>query len=413
MNYLAHRLRSTCRICGASALERFLELGPTPLANSFLADPEEPEVAYPLDVYFCTRCSLVQLLDVIEPEVLFRDYIYVSGTSETMRRHFAEYASIVAERVALSPGDLVVEAASNDGTLLDAFGPYGVRSLGIEPARNIAVLARRRGIETVEEFFDFETASKLKRCHGPARVVLANNVLAHVDDPVTFLQSAVELVDPSGWVIVEVPYLGEMLKRLEYDTIYHEHLCYFSVSALVRLFETAGLFIRDVQAVQVHGGSLRVLAQPRETLSGHGPEVLTWLAREAAEGLTSVATFRNFAAAVAENRRALCALIDSMRSSGTRMAAYGAPAKGNTLLNYCGLGTDQLDFAVDLNPRKIGRFTPGQHIPILSTEALLARRPGCTLLLAWNFAEEVLRQQQSYRDQGGRFLMPIPEPRIV
>jgi SAM-dependent methyltransferase len=408
-----HRLRADCRGCGSTDLERFLELGPTPLANGFLKNAGQAETQYPLDVYLCRRCSLVQLLDVIDAEALFRDYIYVSGTSATMRRHFAGYAEDVVREARLSPGDLVIEAASNDGTLLECFRQHMMKTVGVEPARNIAAEARRRRIETVEEFFSPATAGALRKTYGAARAVLANNVLAHVDEPVDFLRGACELTRPDGWVVVEVPYLAEMLERLEYDTIYHEHLCYFSVTALMHLFERAGLRIRKVNAVPVHGGSLRIFAQPPVSAAEHGANVLEWARRESEAGLDSVERYHSFAASVAENRRRLRDLLCSLRREGKRLAAYGAPAKGNTLLNYCGIGADMLEFTVDQSPLKVGRFTPGSRLPVLGPRALLDRQPDYALLLAWNFVDEVIGQQQEYRDRGGRFVVPVPEPRVV
>jgi hypothetical protein len=406
-------VRGDCRACGSRELEQFLELGPTPLANAFVNEPNQPETVYPLDVHFCPRCSLVQLLDVVDPEVLFRNYIYVTGTSPTMRRHFAEYADAVTREARLTPGDLVVEAASNDGTLLQCFRRRGIRTLGVEPAQNIAGLARQQGIDTLPEFFDFETARALRRSYGPARAVLANNVLAHVDDPLDFLRGGAELVRPGGWMIVEVPYLAEMLERLEYDTIYHEHLCYFSVTALLFLFGRAGLTVRKVERVNVHGGSLRVYGQAPRGAAEHASEVVEWAEREDAAGLHSAGRYHQFSEAVQENRTHLRALLRSLTSNGKRLGAYGAPAKGNTLLNYCRIGTEMLEFTVDQNPLKVGLYTPGRHVPVLQPEALLERRPDYTLLLAWNFTEEVLEQQQAYRERGGRFVVPIPEPMVV
>jgi hypothetical protein len=410
-----HHRRSTCRGCGGRRLQRFLELGPTPLANAFLASPEEfaAEPAFPLDVYFCETCALVQLLDVIDPEVLFRDYIYLTGTSRTIAAHNRSYARTVVDLLGLQPGDLVVEVASNDGSLLRCFQPYGVRTLGIEPARNIAAMARDAGIETLDCFFGTATARAVRASHGPARAVLGNNVLAHVDDTQDFLRGAAELIGPDGLVITEVPYLRDFVDRLEYDTVYHEHLCYFSVSALMRLCEEVGLRIVRVDRLPIHGGSIRMYAGPVERHGDHAREVLALAVEEREAGLTTLPRYQRFARDVAANRDRLRDLLAALVAEGKSVAGYGAPAKGNTLLNYCGIGPDLLPYTVDKSPLKVGRYTPGMHLPVLPVETILARQPDYVLILAWNFAGEIMAQEAEYRARGGRFIIPIPEPTIV
>jgi hypothetical protein len=393
----------------------FLPLGPTPLANSFLHSVEEfaGEASFPLDVYYCHGCSLVQLLDVIDPEVLFRNYIYVSGTSDTIAAHYVRYAQAVVDRTRPSPEDLVVEIASNDGSLLKCFRPHNVRTLGVEPATNIAEKARAAGIDTVNLFFDSKTAADIRANYGAAKAVIANNVLAHVDDTQDFLRGARHLLDQDGLLIVEAPYLRDLLEHFEYDTVYHEHLCYFSVTALMRLCEEVGLSIVQMDHVPVHGGSLRMYAGLRETFPDHGLQVREMAATERELGMTGPERFRSFAADVSRHRECLLRLLHQLRAEGKTVAGYGAPAKGNTMLNYCGIGTDLLPYTVDKNPMKVGYYTPGMHIPVLPVTALLERQPDYVLILAWNFAPEIIRQQAEYQNRGGRFIVPIPSPQVV
>lgn len=407
-----HHVRTTCRACGADTLRRFLALGPQPLANAFPRDPSEfaAEQFFPLDVYFCETCSLVQLADVIDPTVLFSDYIYVTGTSATIAEHNVRYAQAVAERLALRPGELVVEVASNDGSLLACFQPLGATVLGVEPARNIAAMAEARGVPTDNRFFNAAVASELRAAHGSARAVIGNNVLAHVDDARDFLRGFAALLADDGLGIVEVPYAREMLERLEYDTIYHEHLCYFTVTSLARLAESAGLSIAHVDRVPVHGGSLRVFLQ-RGASHADGPRAL--MAEENKLGLADFATWHAWASLVARNRHELRLLLEDLRAKGKRVAGYGAPAKGNTLLNYCGIDPTLVPYTVDKNPLKVGRLTPGMHIPVKTVDTLLQERPDYVLVLAWNFAEEIMQQQAAFREQGGRFIVPVPTPVIV
>ncbi|MBI5433539.1 MAG: methyltransferase domain-containing protein [Planctomycetes bacterium] len=410
-----HHRRTTCRGCGATTLAPFLHLGEQALANALLRSPAEfaTERRFPLEVVLCTQCGLVQLVDVIAPEVLFSNYLYVTGTSDTMKVHNAEYAETICKLLGLGPNDLVVEAASNDGSLLAKFKAHGVRVLGVEPATNIAAQANSAGITTANEFFSGASAKSLRAQYGAAAAVIANNVLAHVDEPVKFLAAAKALLRPGGIVSVEAPYIEEFVEHNEYDTVYHEHLCYFSISALMVIAERAGLRIFRVDRKPVHGGSIRMYAKSAEEAREHAPAVVELARAERGKGYTSLARMQVLARAVEKQRTTLVALLHKLKLEGKTVGAYGAPAKGNTLLQYCSIGTDLVPFTVDKSPLKIGLFTPGMHLPVYAADELAKRRPDYCLILAWNFADEIMRQQAAYRELGGRFIVPIPTPRIV
>ncbi len=414
---MTYHRRTTCRGCGGAGLETFLDLGEMPLANALLRRKEDfaCERRWPLSVCLCAACGLVQTPDVVDRDVLFGGYPYLTGVSHAMVEHFHAYARRVIERLGLVPGDLVVEIGSNDGTLLEFFHREGVRTLGIEPAVEAAERARRRGIETIGRFFDASVAEALVRDHGGARVVVANNVLAHVDEPVDFLAGCRSIVEGSaggGSVVVEVPWLGDLVERLAYDTIYHEHLCLFSVGGLLQIFSGAGLVLEHVEHVPVHGGSLRLWAAPRRGPRAHEPAVLDWTDRERRSGLRDLARLSRFASDVATARRDLLGLLKALREQGSRIAACGAPAKGAVLLNACGIGPDLVEYTVDKNPLKVGSWLPGMHVPILSLATLEERRPDYALLLAWNLLDEMRVQHRGWLEKGGRFILPIPRPQV-
>ena len=410
-----HSKRTTCRACGGRELALCLPLGDVALANSFLSTKREfaVEPRFPLDVYFCESCTLVQLVDVIDPEVLFRNYLYLTGVSDTIATHNVGYAQAVVSELALGAEDLVVEIASNDGSLLKCFQRHGVRTLGIEPARNIAERARADGVESLDRFFDAQCAGDVRERYGPASAVIGNNVLAHVDEPVDFMRGMKRLLGPRGLAVVEVPELAEFVERGEYDTVYHEHLSYFSVTSLMRVCEEAGLRIVRVDRVPVHGGSIRVWSAPVERVGEHAPAVLEFAARERASRITELERLREFARGVETQRTELLELLRRLKREGRSVAGYGAPAKGNTMLNYCGITTELLPYTVDKSTLKVGLFAPGSHIPVLPAQTLLERQPDYCLILAWNFADEIRRQQAEYERRGGRFIVPIPRPRIL
>lgn len=404
-----------CRICKNPKPSNFLSLGPTPLANSFLKieDLVKTEPCFPLDVVFCQICGLVQLDHVVPPEVMFRDYIYVSSTSRTMPQHFASYADEIATRFVHAPKDIVLEIGSNDGCLLRAFQKLGVRTLGVEPASNLAEAASAYGIETVNDFFCTRTAREVLGRTGPVTVIVGNNVLAHMGDLHDVVAGMEALLGLNGVAVFEVPYLLDTLQKNEFDTIYHEHLYYFSLRPLMRLFESGGMRVFDAQRVPVHGGSLRIYVARESSSQKVLPSVANLLSKEEAAQLDSLETYQAFARNVKALENDLMLLLREMKGSGGRLAGYGAPAKGNTLLNHFRIGVDILDFIVDRNPRKQGMYTPGMHIPVVSVERLLEEQPDYALVLAWNFAEEIVDQQQEYLSRGGKFIVPIPKPSIV
>ena len=403
-----------CRACGARGpLAPILSLGRTPLANALLTAERlaEPEPTYPLDLVFCPACSLVQITETVPPERLFRDYPYFSSFSDTMVLSAKELIErLVAERK-LGSRSLVIEIASNDGYLLQHYRDLGVPVLGIEPAANITRVAEARGIPTLCDFFGAALAERLAADGRLADVLHANNVLAHVAELGGAVRGIRRVLQPGGLAVVEVPYVRDLIDQREFDTIYHEHLCYFSLTALDRLFGAHGLVVSDVERLGLHGGSLRVfVGHPGSPRSERVRELLS---DERAIGMLGTAYYRDFAVRVDALRAELLALLRELKARGKRLAAYGASAKGSTLLNTVGIGADILDFVVDRSSVKQGRYTPGTHLPILPPAALLERRPDYVLLLTWNFAEEILAQQAPYRAQGGRFIVPVPEPRVV
>jgi SAM-dependent methyltransferase len=404
-----------CRSCGCIDLQMVLSLGSMPLANALITVEElnQPEATYPLELAFCPGCSLVQITETVPPEKLFRDYLYFSSFSDTMLRHAQTIVERVLETRSLDTNSLAVEIASNDGYLLQFYKQAGISVLGIEPALNIARVAENeRGIRTVTDFFGAETAARLVAQGERADVIHANNVLAHVPDLNGFVQGLRLLLKPEGVAIIEVPYVKDLIDRCEFDTIYHEHLSYFALTALVQLFDRHGLAIQQVERLTIHGGSLRLFVEVDKGQAGTS-SVIELLEVERSWGVDRLEFYQDFARRVAELKSSLRNFVFDLKDRKERLAAYGAAAKGSTLLNYFDIGNGTLDFVVDRSSHKQGRYMPGVRLPIYSPARLLEEMPSHVLLLTWNFADEILSQQEEYRRRGGKFIIPIPELRVV
>jgi SAM-dependent methyltransferase len=402
-----------CRSCGESSLEPIISFGRMPLANALLTVEQLklPEPTFPLDLVFCGVCALVQIVETVPPEKLFQEYLYFSSTSAAMVSHAERIANRLIVEQHLGENSRIVELASNDGYLLQHYRRKGIPVLGIEPARNIARVAiEERGIPTLCEFFTRELALMLRNRGEQADVIHAHNVLAHVADLNGFVAGIGLLLKDKGIGLIEVPYVKDLIDRCEFDTVYHEHLCYYSLTALDHLFRRHDLFIQDIERIAIHGGSLRLTVGKSAFPS---PAVARLLAEEAAWGVDLFATYGDFGARVEALKSTLTSMLAGFKRRGDRIAAYGAAAKGSTLLNYFGIGRETLDFVVDRSPHKQGRFMPGVHIPVLAPERLLEAMPDEVLLLTWNFADEILEQQRAYRQRGGHFIIPLPEVRVA
>jgi SAM-dependent methyltransferase len=407
--------RTNCRLCGSESLTEVFQLEATPPANAFVSQAllGKTQSTFPLDMFFCEACAHVQLLDVVDPSLLFENYVYVSGTSPVFVQHFKDYAQNICADFPVPQGSLAIDIGSNDGTLLSFFQQNKYKVLGIDPAREIANQATENGIETWPEFFTPDLAQRIKSERGPASVVTANNMFAHADDLGGILGGIHNLLAEDGIFVFEASYLLDVYRDTLFDTIYHEHLSYHSVRPLKKFMAAHGMRLIDAQRVDTHGGSLRCIACRSEADHAVNPSVEEAIQNEALLGLHSSETFKAYAGQIDQLRDELGSLIQKLKSEGKSIAAYGAPAKATTLMYHFGLGPDVVDFIVDDSPLKQGLFSPGMHIPVLPSTAIAERKPDYLLILAWNFAAPIIRNNAAFFDAGGKFIIPVPQVEIV
>jgi SAM-dependent methyltransferase len=404
-----------CRVCGKSDWQDVVSFGQMPLANGYL----EPAKSYPDELYFplallsCRSCRLLSLSLVVDPELLYRDYAYVTSDSNMIRNHMRYVAQTCQKRFEMPADSLVVELGSNIGTQLKEFQSAGMRTLGVDPAENLAEIANAAGVETLPEFFNAATAESIRETYGPARLILGRHVFAHIDDVAGIAAGVSQLLAPDGVFAIEVPYALDMLDKIEFDTIYHEHLSYYLVGTLVTLFERHGLRVVDVERVGVHGGSIMVFVGLEGSRWPVSPRVPELIALEERTGLYEDAAYHRFAQSIDQIRKDLPTLVRGLLAEGKRIAGYGASAKGNTILNACGLGPDELEFCSDTTDLKQGKVLPGTHIPVCTPEYAKAHAPDYYLLLAWNYAGEIIGNERAFMEAGGRFIVPIPVPSVV
>jgi hypothetical protein len=409
-------MTASCRFCGTRLRHTFVDLGMSPLANTYLTPGQlnRMEPFYPLHVYVCERCFLVQLEECASPESIFSDYAYFASYSESWLRHAERYVEMAIERFGLAPHSQVVEIASNDGYLLQYFVAKSIPVLGIEPAANVAETAIQKGIPTRVEFFGEDMARRMVAEGLQADLVVGNNVLAHVPRLNDFVCGLNILLHPHGVITLEFPHLLRLMAENQFDTIYHEHFSYFSFTTVEKIFATHGLTLFDVEELPTHGGSLRVYACHAEDASqAVYSRVIELRAREEAAGLLGLDCYRSYTECVKETKRKLLTFLISAKREGKTLVGYGAPAKGNTLLNYCGIRTDFIDYTVDRSPHKQGHFLPGTHIPIYHPDKIKATRPDYLLILPWNLVDEITEQTGYIREWGGQFVVPIPEVRVI
>jgi SAM-dependent methyltransferase len=405
---------TACLLCQSPSVEEFLDLGRTALANKFLAAEELslPEPAYPLKVGFCHACGHVQLTDIVPPASMFEDYLYVSSASDTLKSHLYELSDIVVERRGLGAKDLVIDIGCNDGTLLSGFRRHGVRVLGVDPAANLAALAKESGIDRYIGFFTAATAQEIVGRWGPASAITATNTFPHIPRLQDFITGIQTALAPGGVFVIEAHYLVDLLEQGAFDTVYHEHVSYWALGPMQRLFSRAGMEIMDVERLPIHHGQIRVFVQ-RKGDKAVNPRVAELLELERSLRIHEFSTYQNFAEKTRQIKSDLHSKLRELRQQGKSIAGYGAPAKGSTLLSYLEIGPETLSYIADRSTLKQGRYTPGSHIPVVPAERLLEDQPDYCLLLAWNFVDEIIAQQAEYQRRGGKFILPVPDVRVV
>lgn len=405
----------SCRFCDSQLDTIFLDLGITPSANSFLKKENlSSEKSFPLRVFVCNKCLLVQLPETIDPNELFSDYAYFSSFSETWLKHAEDYVNMVISRFDIKHSSQIMEIASNDGYLLKNFVNHNIQVLGIEPASNVADTAIKNGIPTLKKFFSAKTANEIKEKNGLADLLIGNNVLAHVPNINDFISGLKILLSSKGIITMEFPHILQLIQNNEFDTIYHEHFSYFSFIIVQKIFNSHGLEIFDVEEISTHGGSLRIFVQHHNNKQNQmNDSIENLIKKEKDYGLDKISTYQNFAEKIQNVKKKLNDFVESANKEGKSIVCYGAPAKGNTLLNFCGINKEQIDFVVDRSPYKQGLFLPGSHIPIKSVEAIQEAKPDYIIILPWNIKDEIMKQISFVDNWGGKFVIPIPEVGIL
>ncbi len=407
--------QKVCRMCKSDQLQKFLDLDFTALSDNFLKEEqlEEPEMFFPLTVYSCLNCGLCQLGHIVSPELMFNEnYPYDSSTTKTGTAHFTNMGISICKRFNLKPDSLIIDVGSNAGVLLNGFKSQGMKVLGIEPSSNIAKIAIDNKIDTIINFFSKKLIKKIIEQYGTASVITGTNVFAHIDDLDDFMNTCDSLLLDDGLIIIEAPYLLNLIENLEYDTIYHEHLSYISVNPMIEFCKQFNFELFDVEEYKIHGGTLRYFIG-RKNKQKISENVSKFVKLESNKQLYSEKKLKSFSESVKNHRNSLQQLLYDLKKNGKKIVAISAPAKGNTLLNYCKIGPELLDYVTERNPLKIGKYTPGMHIPVFSDSELLKKQPDYALILAWNFADEIIKNNSEYQRKGGKFIIPIPKPVII
>ncbi len=409
------KLKPVCRLCNSSELSLVLKLESTPPANAFIhkEDLNKEQKKYPLEVFFCESCCHVQLVEVVDPKELFENYVYVSGTSKVFINHFSEYAKSIVDKYSPSNQSYILDIGSNDGTFLKFFKEMGFSVLGVDPAKKISEKAQQEGIDTINDFFTLETSNKIKQKHGESSIITANNVFAHSDNLKEMTRAISNLLTKDGIFIFEVSYLLDVYQKTLFDTIYHEHLSYHSVIPLISFFKNNGMTLIDVSRVNTHGGSIRCAVKNKNEEKDISESVKNCVELEKSIGLNKKSTFSDFALNIQQRKEELNNFLDLIKSQGKSIAGFGAPAKATTLMYEFGLKKDILDFIVDDSPLKQGLFSPGLHIPVLSSDSIIDFKPDYLLILAWNFADSIIKKNQKFADHGGKFIVPLPNLEVI